>query len=110
LEVYRARLDISPTLLGPNRASPLEPNTCDWNHNSLKEETGQLSSLRQDIRDELARTERLLQSLHRRVISTDALSQQDLTAIRSVLSDVIIYQIDFYGIISISIWHYFPLS
>ena len=92
LEVYRARLDISPTLSGPNRASPLESNTCDWNHNSLKEETGQLSSIRQDIRDELARTERLLQSLHQRVISADRpLSQQDLTAIRSVLGDVIIY-------------------
>ena len=92
LEVYRARLDISPTLAGPNRASPLESNTCDWNHNSLKEETGQLSSIRQDIRDELARTERLLQSLHQRVISADRpLSQQDLKAIRSVLGDVIIY-------------------
>jgi hypothetical protein len=74
-EAYRVRLVTAP--LPPE---PQEDDPCDWNHN--------LEDVKEELRDELDKTDDLLQRLQQRLSHARSIHQTyDSSALRGVLAD-----------------------
>jgi len=83
-EVYRVRLECFPIAT----TVAIHPQQSDWNHNQLIGE-GDSTTIKDDIRQELAKTDHLLQGLHQRLSCARSANRiYDSSSIRTVLSDV----------------------